>query len=64
MSRKTKRMSQAEISRYVRAIRAGGLDIQKTVIDSDGTISLFHNESASPVSAFTLWKGRKDADVA
>lgn len=63
MVRKSVAFRQADLTRAVKAVRAAGLEVAKTVIDPDGTISLLHH--ADPEGAtnapFDKWKAVRNA---
>lgn len=53
---------QADLTRAVRAARAGGLAVVRTEIEPDGRIVLIHAAAAEPpATPFDEWRARRDA---
>lgn len=50
------RITQANVTRAIKAVRAQGLDVVKTEIAPDGTIRLTHSETAAPKDSWDSWK--------
>jgi hypothetical protein len=53
------RITQANVSRAIKAVRALGLDVVKTEIAPDGTIRLTHREAAQVQDSWTSWKASR-----
>lgn len=54
------RITQANVSRAIKAVRALGLDVVKTEITPDGTIRLTHSEAAQAQDSWTSWKAGRN----
>jgi hypothetical protein len=53
---------QVDLTRAVRATRAGGLEIVRTEIDRDGRIVLVHAADSTPAATpFDSWRAQRDA---
>lgn len=53
------RITQANVSRAIKAVQALGLDVVKTEIAPDGTIRLTHSEAAQVQDSWTSWKASR-----
>lgn len=53
------RITQANVSRAIKAVRALGLEVVKTEIAPDGTIRLTHSETTVPQDSWTSWKASR-----
>jgi hypothetical protein len=62
MSRRTAPFRQTDLTRALKAARAGGLDVVKTEIDTaTGRIVLFHSTQGPAGLPFDEWKAKRNA---
>lgn len=63
MSRTSNRFRQADVRRFVNALRACGLVIAQTEIGADGRIVVTHGPAApsAQISELDAWRARRDA---
>jgi hypothetical protein len=59
MPRASATFKQADVVRAVKAVRAAGLEVERTEIGRDGRIVLIHKadaRAADPISPYDSWK--------
>lgn len=63
MSRSPSRFKQADVTRFVRALRACGLAIARTEVGPDGRIVVIHGPavSSADISELDAWRAKRDA---
>lgn len=62
MARTPATFKEADVKRVWNAARSAGLDVVRTVVGPDGTITVFHTDcSPVPQSPYDEWRAKKNA---